>query len=373
MIFLGAGASKTFGIKTLQEMTQDLIKLMDKEGYGDFVNEIKERLARFGITPDFEAIYAIVEGITNLKDTVKYYGPFAAYICRDISQVKPKQDFNDLLKTFKSYLYSECMKCNQELIESVYDRLFEISKKSGAHEKRYGDGSELGQEPSVNVDYTIVTTNYDMIVEFYHRIKKEDFADGFRQTGDPLVKELDLSTYSRKRHRWLIKLHGSIWQYRHENYIFKTNEDPRYLSISVKIQEEMMIYPTGEKPILKHPYYEFHNLFKFQKWNKLIAIGYSFRDEPVNIAIIENLERVPHSNLIVVNPNPETVLKNLGDSVLSKFGNRIIRIKGKFGDERVFVQLPIALKVESDERFKVRLREKKDELSELFGRDLKDL
>lgn len=364
MIFLGAGASKAFGIKTLQEMSQDLIELMEIKGYGDFVSEIKESLARYDIVPDFEAIYAIAEGVTNLKDSVKYYGPFTAYVCRDISQVKPKQDFSDLLKIFKNYLYNECKKCNQGLIESVYDKLFEICDKSRFHEKRYGDGSESGQEPSVNVDYTIATTNYDMIVEFYHRKKREDYADGFRQTKDPLIKELDLSTYSRQRQRWLIKLHGSIWEYKHENNIFKTNEDPKSLSVPVQIQEEMMIYPTGEKPILKHPYYGFYHLFRIQKWNKLIAIGHSFRDGPVNIAIIENLESIPHSNLVVVNPNPEEAIQNLGSSA-SKLNDQIIPVKGNFGEENVFKLLQIALKVESRERYFSRVRS--DGLEKLYS------
>jgi len=291
-----------------------------------------------------------------------------------LKEVKPKQNLKGLLKAFKTFLYKECKQKPgyHKSIESIYGRLFRISKESGSVEKRYIPG-EVGNEPSVNVAYTIVTTNYDMIIESYHMMKELQYADGFKQTLErPLIREMDLTTYSPARRRWLVKLHGSIWQYKYGNNIFKTNEDPKNISsFPIKIEEEMMIYPTGEKPMLKYPYYNFYNVFKKQQWNKLIAIGYSFRDEPVNLAILENLKKVEYSNLIVVNPNPEKTIQNMGIAALPN--DRIIPIKGKFGDEKVFQQLEIALKVESKSRFQQRLKEKEDEILEAFGRTPEDL
>jgi len=362
MIFLGAGASKIFGIKTLQEMSMDLVKIMEKKGYGAIVGKITENLQRFGITPDFEAIYTIVEGLTNLRQAVRNSGSLTAYVSKDIEEVKPKRDLKELPQLFRDFLYEECkLKPGyHESIESVYDRLFEIMKNSGVHEKRYIAGVEPGKEPSIGADLTIVTTNYDMIIESYHMMKGQPYADGFKQTLErPLLKEIDLTTYSYARRRWLIKLHGCIWQYRYNDNVFKTNEDPKKISsFPVKIQEQMMIYPTGEKPILQYPYYDFYNIFKTQKWHKLIAIGYSFRDDPVNIAILENLERVEHSNLIVVNPEPEKAVKNLEVSAKSNY--RIIPVEGEFGNEEVFKKLEVALKVKSKNRYNVRLAELHD-------------
>lgn len=336
-------------------MSKDLVKIMEKKGYSDIVGEITNSLKRFGMTTDFEAVYTIVEGLTNPKHAVKNNGPFTAYVCKDLEEVKPKRDLKELPQVFRDFLYEKCKLkpgCH-ESIESVYDKLFKITKDSGKHEKRYIVGVEDGKEQSINVGYTVATTNYDMIIESYHMMKGQQYADGFRQTLErPLIKEIDLTTYSYRRQGWLIKLHGSIWQYRYGDNIFKTNEDPKNISsLPVKIQENMMIYPTGEKPILRHPYYGFYNVFRMQKWNKLIAIGYSFRDEPVNIAILVNLQKVEHSNLIVVNPEPKKVIQNMGALASSKFDDRIIPVKGEFGDEKVFKKLEIALKVESKPRY----------------------
>lgn len=369
MIFLGAGASKIFGIKTLQEMSKDLVKIMKKEGFSDIVGKITSSLKRFGMATDFEAIYSIVEGLTNPKQAVEGSGPFTAYVCKELKEVTPKQNLMDLLRLFKIFLLEECKLKHgyHKRIESVYDRLFKIIKDSGATERRYIAGVEDGKEPSVNVGYTIATTNYDMIVELYHRIKRQRYADGFRQIeGDPFIKQMDLTTYSLARERWLIKLHGSIWQYKYWDNIFKTIEDPKTSSIPVKIEEEMIIYPTGEKTILKDPYYDFYNIFKMQRWEKLIAIGYSFRDDPVNYAIIENLKKTL-GTLIVVNPNPEKVIKNLEASralvrSFPRVDDYIIPVKGKFGDEEVFDKLEVALKVDNRERYFARLGELRQEM-----------
>ena len=359
MIFLGAGASKPFGIKTLEEMSDDLVKMMQTEGFSEIVEEISNSLMRFGMTPDFEAIYTIVEGLTNPSKAVKKTGPFTAYVCTDLKKLKSGKDLKGLLPLFRNFLYEECKikRGHHKEIKSVYNRLFQVLRKSGVLEERYIPGLKAGKQPSVKTGYTMVTTNYDMVVELFHRIMKQQYADGFRQTLDPFIKEIDMTTFSLVRQRWLIKLHGSIWQYRYKNSYFKTVEDPRASSIPIEIEDEMMIYPTGEKPTLEDPYYEFYNLFRIQRWQKLVVIGYSFRDDPVNIAILENLQRVPDSNLIVINPDPDKVVKNLGDLARSKLDNRIIPVEGRFGDRNTFKKLEIALKVRSKHRYFSRLRQ----------------
>lgn len=94
-----------------------------------------------------------------------------------------------------------------------------------------------------------------------------------------------------------------------------------------------MIYPVGQKPILEHPYYELYQLFRQQRWTTLVAIGYSFRDDPINKAIIERMNTAPPppSKLIVVNTDTEDAVQNL-DPPTADINNRIIRINMPFGD-----------------------------------------
>ena len=117
----------------------------------------------------------------------------------------------------------------------------------------------------------------------------------------------------------------------------------------------MMIYPTGEKPMLKDPYYTFYEIFKHQQWNRMVAVGYSFRDDPINIAIMENLEKVEQSTLIVINPEAEKVIKNLG-VIGKKYNNRIIRIPEPLSDNDVlFNKLNLAIRVNTWKQYQERL------------------
>ena len=90
-----------------------------------------------------------------------------------------------------------------------------------------------------------------------------------------------------------------------------------------------MIYPTKEKDILNYLYFPFFMAFKRIRWNRLIVIGYSFRDDPINKAILENMQIMPKSKLVVINPNPRTVLENLGSKLP---GDRVFEVSGKFGE-----------------------------------------
>src|SRR3972149_6866140 len=89
-------------------MSSDLIGFMEKKGHANIVQEITTKLAKFGLTVDFEAIYTVVEALTNIKESVKRNGPLAAYVCRDSLEETTQQQFKELLRDFKSYLYEAC-------------------------------------------------------------------------------------------------------------------------------------------------------------------------------------------------------------------------------------------------------------------------
>ena len=139
--------------------------------------------------------------------------------------------------------------------------------------------------------------------------------------------------------------------YKHQDSIFKTTVDPKHAAVPVNIEEEMLIFPIKEKPVFENPYYDFYNLFRMQRWSKLVIIGYSFRDEPINRAILSNLQENKKRNLILVNPNPDEAIQNFSVPLPKELNNRIIRIKGLFGDPEVFKQLELTKRTEDTERF----------------------
>jgi len=195
---------------------------------------------------------------------------------------------------------------------------------------------------SVNIGRVIATTNYDMSLELYFLKKDIPIIDGFKDRGayqkyyDPLIL---LNPYDREG-KTIIKLHGSIFYFSEGDNVIKVKPYSKDMPYRIDIGREMMIYPTREKDILISPYYSLYNAFRNIKWTKLLVIGYSFRDEPINTAILDNM-KYNNSQLIVINPNPNEVIENLYLNTLDNFKwkiprNRLFKFSGKFGSSEAF-------------------------------------
>ncbi len=323
---------------------------MEKAGHEDTINEIKTALNRFNLTSDFENIYTIIEALENPIKGVKNSGPFTAYIankCNDFVNMKSQPKFMEILEDFRRIIFEECS-INPEKIENklgVYNELFKIVDLARDTRRLSSTIGLHGTTTEISASRTIVTTNYDMSIELHHAFESKELADGFSVLGDQYIKRFDPRNFAAlgEQSQWLIKLHGSIWQFHHKNQFCKSLFAPESLPHrKLKIKERMMIYPVGEKPILKEPYYTFYKIFKEQPWSKLVTIGHSFRDLPINIAILENLERIKISKLIIVDKEPEEAFKNLNIKNV-KVGQRVIRVKGLFGEKETFEKIQLAM------------------------------
>ena len=334
MLFLGAGASKPFGVPTLQEFSKIVIEELNDIGYEDIINEIITSLENFEMIVDFESIYTILDAISKQSKIVKEAGLLTAYLLHDKTNLKktPNIDTDLILKKMKEIIYEGCMIDSDTvtLITEHYDFLFKICEHEDARTKILFNGIAYTDLP---LNKVIATTNYDMALEIYFLDKAKTYLDGFTPTDNPLIKNFDFNKVyqpfeqAKAREKILIKLHGSIWQFKQGNNLIKTIVAPNQAPIKIDVQNEMMIYPTKEKEILSWDYYHFFNMFKKMEWNRLMVIGHSFRDDPVNTTIVENMRNNPNAKLIVFNPDT-TVIDNLG---LDYPNNNVLQIDEKFG------------------------------------------
>lgn len=319
----------------MQELTKDVVDTLEKRGYADQTRQIVSSLKEFGITPDFEAIYSVLEGLGNIKQGVKYAGPFTAYVCRRLSEIGNIPDSEEILKELRALIYEECSKVDGSRLNDVFDPLFQP------------DLAPPTKDNWLSVASRVITTNYDMAVELYHWGRELPVSDGFNPTPNPFLKVFSPRNipivsdpdYGRKRGKLLIKLHGAIWYFRQDSRIVQTTTDPKDIPMDIQIAEQIMIYPTKEKPILRKPYYDFFKAFKEQIWNTLVVIGYSFRDEPVNSVLLEQLESATNPHVFVVNPHASAVVKNFPnyERYSAHFHNLTIEF-GKQGYEEEFFQ-----------------------------------
>jgi len=319
----------------MQQLTKDVIDTLEKRGYADQTKQIISSLKDFGIIPDFEAIYSILEGLENIKQGVKEAGPFTAYVCKRLGEIGSIPDSEEILKELRALIYYECSKVDLRKLNDVFDPLFQP------------DLDQRTKKNWLGVASRIITTNYDMAVELYHWGRELPLSDGFNPTPNPFLKVFiprNIPIVSDPRYgregggKLLIKLHGAIWYFRQGPRIVQTTNDPKDIPMNIQIAEQIMIYPTKEKPILRKPYYDFFKAFKEQLWNTLVVIGYSFRDEPVNTALLERLEITKNSQVFVVNPHGE-IVKNFPNYEKHKahFHNVTIEF-GKQGYEKALFQ-----------------------------------
>lgn len=359
MIFLGAGASKPYGIPTLEEFSEDVLNKLRQIGHEEVIRNIQESLKEFSMTTDFESLYSILEGLTNPVRSVQYAGPLTAFLVRSKRNLPIGYDYTQVLSDLRRIIYDKCLIISDEetfkKVERCLDQLLEVTKENTCMERIVG---KTGPR-DVNIGKIFTTTNYDMALELYFLSKEVPVTDGYEDTG-ALVKHFNplllSDPYTPERSRGIIKLHGSIWQFLRGKEMIKTKLDPHSDAFPFKIQveREMMIYPTREKDILNYQFFPFFSIFKSIAWTKLLVIGYSFRDEPVNTAIIENMRLYEKSQIIIINPRPDEVLENLYSNIPESIKwripeYRIYKFGGKFGSSEVFDYLKSIERVSYDQ------------------------
>jgi len=331
----------------MQELTEKTMNML-RERDDVLANRIKDNLLAAGFVLDFENTYTILEAQINPSKAMKEAGPYAAFLLGDYKNQAIRKELDQVLLQLRRMIYEACYVKREKMtiVEAQYDKLFE-SLKGLDDWKRVS--TRTGSRVNIRLDQRIVTTNYDMALELYFRIKRESIVDGFRDTADPYVKEFYPSNFRQNPdRRWLIKLHGSIWQFWFRDQIIKTIDDPDKSTLPIEREREMMIYPSKEKPILRNPYFMFYNVFKSELWNRLVVIGYSFRDDPVNTAILDNMMTNPRSRIIIVDPQADNLVENMPEDLqkLNKEG-RFTLIR-KSLEEGVIADLRQALESERD-------------------------
>ena len=356
MIFLGAGASKPFGIPTLEEFSKEVIDELKTLGHIDVLQRIENSFKEFEIKLDFESLYSILEGLKNPLESVRHAGPLTAYFIGNKMSLPKADDYTKVLNDLRKTIYKKCSidKNGFYKIEECYNNLFEVTKSNTSEEGLIGRRTQ-----SQNIGRILVTTNYDMSLETYFMKKEQSINDGFRGHSSGVYKTYDPTglqdPYASQDHT-IMKLHGSIYQFFREGSIIKTILDPYSDAFPFKIdvQNEMMIYPTREKDILVYPYFSFFEAFKSIRWTKLLVIGYSFRDEPINTAILENMKYNDKSQLIIVNPDANKVVENLYQFVPESLKwqipkHRLFTFSRMFGTSEVYDYLKRIERVSNDQ------------------------
>ena len=309
LLFLGAGASKPFGMPNMKELTNIAVEELKAQHINPFIIDlIKQRVESLGISSDIEAVLTCIDALSNPQKGIQDAGPFAALLSeyRETDKLtfgQKKAYYQNLSKEIRRIIREHCFfppKEKEDELVKIYDNLVNIFNIETLHPLH------------------VYTTNYDLCFERYCEKKRYRLFDNFDERG-----KLNLNGKSRN---WEInKLHGSSnWVITEDckpGEIAKTEVlvKPGERTLKGEMVEEVMVYPTTEKYFSRDPY--FILLYKLKndlvtgisdRWTKIIVIvGYSFRDNAVNNAFFDALNApvFRNKNIFLIDPNANFIIK----------------------------------------------------------------
>ena len=372
MLFLGAGASKRFGIKTMDEMSEEfeskayrLLNLTRPNDEKELYHKIRDAIS----TNNLEEILTVLNDLSEkaqsptvrfLKSQLRHdmsnrdITEFILEVIVDmISPNLPKELQSTIIRFIKENCVLEERKEILQNIIRVYDQLFEILKIKSSSIDIFTTNYDLVIEKY----YDLLTDAYHLFGKKYNYVEKRDisYTDGFLfrvcigiivgtttenvwgpKKYDEIIEHVREKTQNAPLIR-LFKLHGSIDQYYQNGEIVK--KDTLFSTKTVGGIEpiDSMIYPMREKKVYKDPFFELFTRLKTSllSENICIVIGYSFGDGHIRNIFFDAVKRNPKIKILLWNKNLEEVMKKL-EPIRD---NAVIPIEGEFGEETFFERL----------------------------------
>lgn len=343
IVFLGAGASETFGIPTMRQMVELLQERVDgrqRELYKNIEYHLKS-YKHF----DIEALITVLQHLcepNRFIDTVLahpsiyFLVPYVglgwsnqvSYICSTAESLR--ETALGLLKTVKAFVRDECAVAVPSERFSVWDNFFNIVIGS-----RPNIGPLKSHEAGYAISCEIFTTNYDLTLEQYCGERKLEFTNG-EVSRDVVLDRKNTDLFGRASENFRIrKLHGSVNWYVDRKGRIKASDIPlevgRITAYGNEVEREMLIYPARELYTFREPFYDlFHNLKEcLVQDTKCYVVGYSFRDDDIRGLFFDAMEKNPRLKICLMDPVAEDIVAER----LDRIRDRVYKIPHKLGSD----------------------------------------
>jgi len=379
MILFGAGASVPLGIPTMEEFVRKFeMEISRSRLLKDFYDQIKLSITKAreftgrDWTFDLESLMAVLEDIAGVEKT-SISPPTIAFISYQLKSGKLQDWSIKESRMMFSYLANEMLnKLRYFVVKACAEPLTKIECED--FDRYYGPifkllGKSAARTVFSSVSQWIFTTNWDICLKAWLECIGEEFDDGF-------VLDRSKKTILNPHAGWqgkrfnLIHLHGSIDSVKIERSriggryedILKVSGAHKYLLHYFKgnpeeIERIFMIYPlevVGYENSVRSPYLDMLNILRnvLMRENTVFVIGFSFRDVTIS-SIFEDVLRVKAERnewfpiktkklenrakeaknmplkLVIIDPNPEKILKNLEKQGFYNIPKACIPIKAK--------------------------------------------
>ncbi len=334
MLFLGAGASASFGYPTTQSFLEELKAELGESAEGLlFSNLIK--------VPHVKDVEHVLEMLEALRIFEKHpLRELTARFQTSVNLERLSNNLPDLLRLADKL---------EDRIQSDVYRQYEFSPKTlDSVINAYEPLMEMIFLRREDNEIPVFTTNYDRVIEEFCSHSEYLCVDGFERRGraeefDWKPSEYDEVVRGKPPNQPIVKLfklHGSLnWRRRHDNSIVKVSTEERTRGTK-RFKENLVIYPAEKfKPEIE-PFNTLHVLFKriFAESEIAIFVGFKFRDEYLNEIIFNEIisEDTGKKKIIVVSPHATQTVEALEDRYADGFPNKIlVPIESSFGEQNI--------------------------------------
>lgn len=346
LLFLGAGASKVFGIPD----TKGFMAEFESEiGKSDMYIRLKENIPAEQF--DMETLMTVLHDLSMSKEVLlSSISPHTTqFLLSQTSQIEylceteeVKATCRDMLGQVKKIIRAKCIaevSEHKEDIVQTYDKFFTAVAQRGLGAFNAGDESKM-----VYPILKIFTTNYDTSMETYLNARQVPFVDGtVTKYGEQVF---DVNSYERGHNCELIKLHGSIHFFSHDRKIrslhAQSEVDPSARTHLGEVYgSEFMVYPvesSSSAEMHQSPCIEMLYLFRdrLKSQDLWIFIGSKFRDFTLTSIINEVMmhkRRGAYPKVLHINPEAKMVNDYLAQKGYSWLAQVLKPVDKHFGDE----------------------------------------
>jgi len=322
MVFLGAGASKTFGIPTMSEMAEQLEASLHEKlmPYVPLFDVIKSKLLNYKVF-DIEALITVLQDILEPDKTLRklfnqpslqYFSYWSVafdkmlqYAAKDASH--DREHAVQLLNHAKQFVADVC-KIKHYNYDMYWEFFSSLVYSLSGHSLVPADS-----ERTIRLNCVIFTTNYDLVLEAFCHNRRIEYYSGQDEYSRLHIQHNDRLFDIRTPEFKILKLHGSINWYVDENdrlcWSTESIGTGQTTSLGDKVARELLIYPVAEKYTFREPFYDmFHHLKStLTNYEICVVAGYSFRDDDILGLFHDALELNSKLSIYIIDPKAHEI------------------------------------------------------------------
>ncbi len=321
MLLLGAGASSQFGVPITRTLLKGYLRDAKRPRWKvRRAQQVLKTIKEYGFDPSLENLLMVLDANADPQRLLEHFGPILAqHVSKTkLRRIVPLPKDTVVGEDIREWVFLKCYVSGSRIVSgtklidkigSYYDRIF-------VGIKQYFSLPLLSNYVQRYPPLHVFTTNFDNCIELFCRRQNIPLYDGFDNRPQGGYK-FDHTLYSdslTKTRLKLYKIHGTVRYVKNPDGEFdELTVAPLKDTIEIngKSCKPDLVYPGSYQYSSESPRLELLYLMKEQIRiaDRIVVIGYSFRDQHITTVFREGLSENPKSRLILCSKHARQIIK----------------------------------------------------------------